>query len=41
MDGIGHVPPFSYGMLGLMYLTHSRFAPVGPEGALLTANPGP
>ena len=24
MDGISHVPPFSYGMLGLMYLTHSR-----------------
>ena len=35
MDGISHVPPFSYGMLGLMYLTHSRFVPGGPEGALI------
>ena len=42
MDGISHVPPFSYGMLGLMYLTHSRFVPGGPEGTfLLTANPVP
>ena len=41
MDRISHVPPFSYGMLGLMYLTHSRFAPRGPEGALLTAKTGP
>ena len=41
MDGISHVPPFSYGMLGLMYLTHSRFVPGGPEGALLTAKTEP
>ena len=41
MDRISHVPPFSYGMLGLIYLTHSRFAPRGPEGALLTAKTGP
>ena len=41
MDRISHVPPISYGMLGLMYLTHSRFTPVGPEGALITAKTGP